>query len=199
MSVSGRRVGLNVAGRRPTPADQPDRANRTAGVEVPYSGRPGRSWLATTRESPPSCHRRRSGSADGRTSMPNGRTAYGRWSPTCVQPTAVPPPADCRFLSTSIAVVLAVPVSGERFLRAGALPCTVRVRTAKAKHRAYAAQQSIEQSPVDAQKTRVAAARAPHAFPVRERQGAIGWRIRWMWLRHGERLFNNAWAAHQRV
>jgi len=30
-------------------------------------------------------------------------------------------------------------------------------------------QQPVEQSPVDAQKIHVAAARAPHAFPVRER------------------------------
>jgi hypothetical protein len=60
-AANSHRRGRLLAGRRPTPADQPDRANRTAGVEVPYSGRPGRSWLATTRESPPSCYRRRSG------------------------------------------------------------------------------------------------------------------------------------------
>jgi hypothetical protein len=40
-------------------------------------------------------------------------------------------------------------------------------------------QPSTEQLPVDAQKIRVAAARAPYAFPVRKRQVAIGWRIRW--------------------
>jgi hypothetical protein len=56
-------------------------------------------------------------------------------------------------------------------------------------NRAHQAQQPIEQSPVDTQKICVAAARAPHAFPVRGRRGDIGWRIRRLWLRHGEHLF----------
>ena len=105
---------------------------------------------------------------------------------------ATTPAANARVPSSSAEIAAAVPIAGEPFLWEGAFPCTARIRAAKAKHRAYAAQQSIEQSPVDAQKIRVAAARAPHAFPVSERQGAIGWRIRWKRLRHGERLFDSS-------
>jgi hypothetical protein len=105
---------------------------------------------------------------------------------------ATTPAANARVPSSSAEIAAAVPIAGEPFLWEGAFPCAARIRAAKAKHRAYAAQQSIEQSPVDAQKIRVAAARAPHAFPVSERQGAIGWRIRWKRLRHGERLFDSS-------
>jgi len=76
--------------------------------------------------------------------------------------------------------VAAVPIAGEPFLWEVAFPRTAKIRAAKAEYRAYATQQSIEQSPVDAQEIHVAAARAPHAFPVLKWQGAIGWRIPWI-------------------
>jgi len=85
------------------------------------------------------------------------RTGYWRWSATCAQPTAMPATADSGFLSLSLAVVAAMPIPGEPFLREGAFPRTPRVRAAEAINRTYPAQQSIEQSPAESHEARFAA------------------------------------------
>lgn len=74
-----------------------------------------------------------------------------------------------RFLRISVAVVAAVPIAGEPFLGEDSFPVTAKSRAAKAIYRAHPAQQSIKWSPVDAQKLGIAAPRATHAFPLRER------------------------------
>ena len=109
------------------------------------------------------------------------------------KPTTRTPPANALVPSISAEKVAAVPIVGEPFLWEVAFPrAAARIRAAKAEYRAYAAQQSIAQAPVDALKICAAVARAPHALPVRDRQGAVAWRIRWKRLRHGERLFDEA-------
>jgi len=105
---------------------------------------------------------------DGRLSTPSRRTGYWRWSATCAQPTAMPPTADSRFLSISLAGRGGDAIPGEPFLWDGALPGTPRVRAAEAIHRARPAQQPIEQSPVDALKLR--AAQRGHRTPSRLRR-----------------------------
>jgi hypothetical protein len=66
------------------------------------------------------------------------------------KPTATTPAVNARVPSSSAEIAAAVPIAGEPFLWEGTFPRAARIRAAKAIYRAYAAQQSIEQSPVDA-------------------------------------------------
>ena len=86
-------------------------------------------------------------------------------------PTATTLASSARVRSISAEVVAAVSITGEPFLWDVAFPRAASIRAAKAINRAHQAQQPIEQSPVDAQQIRAAAARAPHASPVRGRRG----------------------------
>ena len=65
-------------------------------------------------------------------------------------PTAKTLASTARVRSISAEIVAAVPIAGEPFLWDVAFPRAARTRAAKAIYQAYAAQQSIEQSPVDA-------------------------------------------------
>jgi len=92
------------------------------------------------------------------------------------EPTTTTPAANALVPSISAEKLAAIPIAGEAFLWEVAFPRAARIRAAKAEYRAYATQQSIEQSPVDPYKLGIAAPRATHGSPVRcRRVDTFGW------------------------